>query len=267
MRNTAASVCLTLAVMLFGAAGALGAENIKKTGIVVMHGKRGAPTRLVLALSNALEARGYLVASLEMPWSRNRGYNADVNTAEAEVSNALKKMRKNGARKLFVAGHSQGALFTAFYAGRETIDGLILIAPGGNVASEFWRRKIGDYVEKAEELIAGNRGEEPAEFMDYEGSRGVSPVITTARIYLSWFSPSGAMNQYESMRNIKEDIPVLHIAPADDYKGLRRVMREMHGLLPNNSLTELYQPDAGHKNAPTASIKKIIEWTEKISAR
>ena len=33
------------------------------------------------------------------------------------------------------AGHSQGAVFALYYASRNPLDGLILVAPGGNVAT------------------------------------------------------------------------------------------------------------------------------------
>src|SRR5690348_2471343 len=89
-----------------------------KIGIVIMHGKGGSPTRLVADLASFLEDKGYLVANIEMPWSGRRQYDVDVAGAEKEVESALAGLRGKGAKKLFVAGHSQGGLFALHCGGR-----------------------------------------------------------------------------------------------------------------------------------------------------
>ncbi|HEY0335971.1 MAG TPA: alpha/beta hydrolase, partial [Burkholderiales bacterium] len=91
-------------------------------GIVIMHGKGGSPARHVSGLASSLEQKGYLVANLEMPWSGNREYNAGVDAAEKEVDAALDSLRAKGANKVFVAGHSQGALFAFHYGGKHPVD-------------------------------------------------------------------------------------------------------------------------------------------------
>lgn len=62
------------------------------------------------------------------------------------------------------------------------------------------------------------------------------------------------------MRSIKENTPVLFIAPSNDYPGLQRVKQEMFGLLGKHPLTKLYEPNASHLGAPTASIPEIQNW-------
>src|SRR5437868_5776646 len=79
-------------------------------GIVVMHGKGGAPTKLVAGLAKWLGNQGYRVANLEMPWSGQRNYDKTVPEAVAEVDAALASLRSQGARKVFVCGHSLGGL-------------------------------------------------------------------------------------------------------------------------------------------------------------
>ncbi|HJV84944.1 MAG TPA: hypothetical protein VJ698_05675 [Noviherbaspirillum sp.] len=66
------------------------------TGIVIMHGKAGAPGKHVAALASRLEQQGYLVANLEMPWSARRQYDADVSAADREVEAALDALRSKG---------------------------------------------------------------------------------------------------------------------------------------------------------------------------
>jgi dienelactone hydrolase len=92
-------------------------------GIVVMHGKGGLPTGYVAHLANTLAAKGYLVASPEMPWSGRRHYDVPVRRAEEEVDAAVNALRSRGAVKVFVAGHSQGGLFALHVAGALAFDG------------------------------------------------------------------------------------------------------------------------------------------------
>src|SRR4051812_20509902 len=116
-------------------------------GVVVMHGKGGSPTKHVASFASALEQKGYLVSNLEMPWSGNRHYDASVEAADKEVAAALDAMRAKGAKKVFVAGHSQGGLYALHYGAQHPVDGVIAIAPGGNVGNPLFRREVGASLE------------------------------------------------------------------------------------------------------------------------
>jgi len=236
-------------------------------GIVVMHGKGGSPTGYVADLADSLEAKGYLVANLEMPWSRQRGYDVDVATTDKEVETAIAGLRAKGAASVFVAGHSQGGVFALHFGGKHAVNGIVAIAPGGNVANQLYAMKLGDTVELARQLVAAGKGNERAEFYDYEGSKGKFPVTTTAAIYLSWFDPDGAMNQSRSSKNMNPNVPVLFIAPKRDYPGLLKVKEAMYGSLPSNPMTRLYEPDSDHVKAPSASVDEIVRWTREVAAK
>jgi len=232
-----------------------------KIGIVLMHGKGGSPTKYVSELASALERKGILVANLEMPWSGRRNYDVNVSIAEEEVESALTSLRGKGAQKIFVAGHSQGGLFALYIGGKHVVDGIIAIAPAGNVANALFREKIGGSVEMARKLIAEGKGQEKATLSDYEGSKGTYPIITTPATYLSWFDPDGAMNQTLAIKNMNPAIPVLFIGPTNDYPGLIKVKQLMFNSLPKNQLSKLYEPSSSHLGAPSASIEEIIRWT------
>lgn len=236
-----------------------------KQGIVIMHGKGGSPTKYVSELAAALEREGFLVANLEMPWSGRRDYDVDVSAAENEVNKALATLQEKGASKVFVAGHSQGGLFALYFGGKYRVDGIIAIAPGGNVASPAFREKLAESLGLARKLVADGKGLEKNRFSDYEGAKGLYPIVTTAVSYLSWFEPEGAMNQTLVMRSIKENTPVLFIAPTNDYPGLQRVKQEMFGLLGKHPLTRMFEPNTSHLNAPTASIQEIKSWMTAVS--
>lgn len=237
-----------------------------KIGIVIMHGKGGSPARHVSGLASALEKNGYLVANLEMPWSGRRDYDASVRAAEEEVESALAVLRDKGAKKLFVLGHSQGGLFALHLGGKLRVDGLIAIAPGGNVGNPTFREKLGEPVDNARKLIAEGKGSEKTRFFDYEGAKGVYPIVTTPVVYLGWFDPDGAMNQTMAVKAVNPQTPVLFIVPTNDYPGLRKVRQAMFDALPGNPLSKLYEPDSNHVGAPSASQEEIERWIAAVAA-
>ena len=237
-----------------------------RIGIVVMHGKGGSPARHVAELASGLEMKGYLVANLEMPWSGARSYDAPVAAAESEVESALAALRAKGALKLFVAGHSLGGLFALYFGGRHPLDGIIAIAPGGNVASPTYREKLGDSLLHARQLIAAGKADEKTRLQDFEGSRGMYTIWCTPANYLSWFDPDGAMNELKAIKSLDPKVPVLFIGPTGDYPPLQASRQMMFHALPANPLTRLYEPDSSHLGAPAASIEEIVHWTTQVAA-
>jgi pimeloyl-ACP methyl ester carboxylesterase len=236
-------------------------------GVVIMHGKGGSPARHVSNLASSLEERGSLVANLEMPWSGTREYDVSVAVAEHEVNAALQTLRDKGARKVLVAGHSQGALFALHFGGKYPVHGIIAIAPGGNVAAPIYQERLGPSVELARKLLAEGRVGEKTRFSDYEGSKGTHTVVVTPATYLTWFDPDGAMNQMKAVKTVNPQVPVLYIVPKNDYPGLLRVKLLMFDALPKNPLSRLYEPDAGHLDAPTASRDEIARWAAEVANR
>ena len=236
-------------------------------GIVIMHGKGGSPAKHVAELASSLEAKGFLVANLEMPWSARRDYDVSVAATEREVESALEQLRARGARTLFVAGHSQGGLFALYYGGRHPVDGVIAMAPGGNVGNQTFREKLGDSVDLARKFVADGKGDEKTRLLDYEGAKGTYPIVTTPANYLGWFDPDGAMNQVRAIRNMNPSVPVLYVAPRGDYPALVKVKQSMFDALPRHPLTALYEPDSNHLGAPSASLNEILRWTRAVADR
>lgn len=241
------------------------AADPRTMGVVIMHGKGGSPNGLVAGLAAGLEGKGYLVANLEMPWSGNRHYDVGVAGAEAEVAAALKGLQEKGAHKLFIAGHSQGGVFTMHVAGKVAVHGVIAISPGGNVGNQGFRTRLGEFVVQAGQMKAEGRGGETTTFYDYEGSRGFFPVRTTPEIYLTWFDPEGAMNLEKSVKAIKPGLPVLWIVARNDYPQLRQANIPMFQTLPAHPLTKLFEPDADHKGSPNASLEEIVRWIGEVA--
>ncbi|NWK79688.1 alpha/beta fold hydrolase [Aquitalea sp. LB_tupeE] len=257
---------LLLLPLLLLNASALAAGSGPLVGVVLMHGKGGSPEKHVTGLANALRQQGVLVANLEMPWSGRREYDADVASAVAQVNAALETLRQQGARKLVVAGHSQGGLFALYLAGRLHVDGVIAIAPGSNVGAGLLHDRLDDTVASARTLLAAGHGEEKTRLADFEGSKGLYPVITTPRIYLDWFDPDGAMNQSKAVQQVQAGVPVLYISPDGDYPALQRVRQSMFNALPANPASQLLVPSGSHLEAPGASIPGILAWLDRITS-
>jgi len=233
-------------------------------GVVVMHGKGSAPSGSVAPLAQGLQSKGLRVANLEMPWSGARNYDVDVAAAERQVEAALHELRAKGAKKLFLAGHSQGGMFAAYLGGRLPVDGVIAIAPGGSTAGAGFQERLGEQVESARKLVAEGKGAEKVRLLDSEGARGTYPVVVAPVNYVSWFDPEGAMNGMKSMRNMNAAIPFLYVAPTNDYPGLRRAKERTFSALPPNRLTRLAEVSSDHRGAPAACVDVVAAWIGEV---
>jgi hypothetical protein len=73
------------------------------------------------------------------------------------------------------------------------------------------------------------------------------------------------MNQSTALNKLNPAIPVLLIVPTRDYPGLLRLKQETAAALPRHPQTRLYEPDATHLEAPTASAPEIIRWIRAVA--
>jgi len=129
---------------------------------------------------------------------------------------------------------SKGGVFALYYASNYPVDGLIAIAPGGNVGGKKFKMKLGKSVKKAKKMIEAGKGDKKVAFQDYEGARDVTDIQAPAAAYFTWFDPKGAMNSKKSVKRMSADVPVLWIVAQDDYEGLRKVNIPMFDLFPSN---------------------------------
>lgn len=254
-----------LAAMFLFAGAAAAQTAPQAVGVVVMHGKGGSPTKFVAELASGLEAKGHLVANIEMPWSGSRNYDVNTAAAEGEIDAALTRLRAKGATRLFVAGHSQGGTFAFYYGSKHAVDGIIAIAPGASTTSQVVREKLGGTLEEARKLVAAGKGGETARLQDFEGAKGTYAVVCTPDNYVSWFDPDGAMNLMKSIRAMRPETPVLLVVPKSDYPGLLKAKQANFDALPRNPLTKLYEPDASHTAAPAASRDEISRWMMEVA--
>ncbi|HTQ75719.1 MAG TPA: hypothetical protein VMI74_15675 [Burkholderiales bacterium] len=100
-----------------------------RAGAVVLHAERDDPYGHTLRFTRTLQLYGLLTDSPEMPWSLRRSNDKGPEGAMAEIDEAVARLRSRGAKKVFVAGESAGAVAALRYAGRRRVDGLVALAP------------------------------------------------------------------------------------------------------------------------------------------
>jgi esterase/lipase len=236
-------------------------------GIVIMHGKAGSPSKHVADLAKALKKAGYLVANIEMPWSGKRNYDVSTEAAEMEIEKALASLRADGAQKVFVSGHSQGGGFALHFGGKHQVDGIICIAPGGNISdrSPVYNKFLAPSIEKAKQLVAEGKGDKKTTLKDYEASRNTYSIKTVPSAYLTWFDPNGAMSMFRAAKQMNSQVPVLWMVAEKDYPQLITLNAQIYPNIPSNPLSRTYTPKSDHLGAPEASIEEIIRWTTEVA--
>ncbi|HJV84943.1 MAG TPA: hypothetical protein VJ698_05670 [Noviherbaspirillum sp.] len=155
-------------------------------------------------------------------------------------------------------------MFALHFGGGHALDGIIAIAPGGDVGIPFFRKELGEYVDLARKMVAEGKGSETARFFDAEGKKGTFPVICAASSYLGWFDPDGAMNMQIAVKNMKPQTPVLFLSPRDDYPSLLATRRSMFEALPPHPLNQFRELDSNHMGAPAASGDEIVRWIAEV---
>jgi len=242
----------------------LQAQESARIGVVFMHGKWGQPDRHISNLVGALKAEGYLVNAPEMPWSGTREYDKDMSQAMAEVDNAIRELRNQGAAKIVVGGHSMGANAALYYAGRTKVDGVAIVALGHFPEGARIRDMIGGSVARAKELVLAGKGEERGNFDDFNTGNRRKSVSCSAKNYLSYFDLDGPMNSIRNAASVKPGTPVLWVAPAQEEPGPKRMAQAAREQLPSNQTNKFVEVDADHLKAPNAAINDITAWLKAL---
>ncbi len=102
-----------------------------KIGIVFMHGEAGAPGRVIVGLTDALEKAGYLAARPDMCWSARRSYEARFSDCLNTVDGAIVRLTNLGATAIVVGGFGLGGNAAIAYGVRHPgLLGIIAVTPG-----------------------------------------------------------------------------------------------------------------------------------------
>ena len=241
-----------------------GAKAQDKTGIILMHGKAGSPEHL-RNLAADLTHAGYLVVTPEMPWSKARGYDETLQEAHGDIGNLIAGLKKQGAARIVIAGHSMGANMAMGYAATHgDVAAVMAIGPGQTVESENFRKALGESVARARTMIAEGKGATRVTFADLHLAKIVT-AETTAPIYLSYFDPEGLANMPEMAKRI--GVPLLWVVGTLDKNMLDRGRAYAFDHVPANPLNRYAEVHADHMGTPDAASPMILEWLEMLSSR
>lgn len=241
---------------------AAGSLDGKGFGVVMMHGK-GGRTKLIDGLADALRSAGARVVTPLMPWSRDRIYDRTYEDSMKEIDAAVEALRKDGATRIVVAGHSLGANAALGYgARRKGLAGIVLLAYGHVPSNKFFRKNFGGDVDRAKALIDAGKGAETGEYPDVNQGESFTRTVR-ADVYWSWFAPEGPAGDGRNAANMNADTPVLWVSGDRD-----RVSEYGRGLIwdriPANPQNEFTVISSNHVKTPADSIETVIGWLAKL---
>ena len=112
-----------------------------------------------MPLAPQLESADYKVATLAMPWSSLREYDAGYPQALAEIGAAAQSLRDKGAKRIVVAGQSFGSSGALAYAASgRAVDAIVVLSPGHTPERGQVRKALERSVDKARTMrAAGTR--------------------------------------------------------------------------------------------------------------
>lgn len=251
---------MTLFVLasLFG--GAVSATQRNEIGVVVLHGKWDAPDGHASGLANYLRRDGFQVATPEMPWSGRRAYDQGAAGVITAIDQAIAELKKAGVKKIFLAGHSQGAAGALYYASQQQVNGILLIAAGGHAQGKTFIPNYAPSVAEAKALIAEGKGADKVAFVDLNTGNRTRRIQAPAQSVVDYFDIEGPFNTYRSAAQIKPDTAVLILVPSRESEGLKRIASTIHDKLPAGTKSTVAEINAEHMDAPDAAKPVVRDW-------
>ena len=225
-------------------------------GVVFLHGKESSPkAKIYTSMIERLQREGYRVKTPSMPWSRDRIYDADVETSMVEIEREVTALRSEGAKRVVLVGHSMGSCAAIRYAVTRPIDAIVTMAPGHQ--PEFLAKQLSNDVARAREMIAQGKGGEKTEFRDINVGHDLT-VKTTAAIYLSWLDPEGDAVMPRNAAAIKTALPVLMVV--GDRDPVTRSKDYIFGKFPAHAQSRFVTVSGDHKDVLDIAADQVVGW-------
>ena len=248
-----------------------------KVGIVLMHGKQGAPLGNAPIGSNRpplggrliddLKSAGYLVETPEMCWSGRRGLDRAYAQCLREVDDAVENLRRHGATSIVVGGLSQGGnAAIAYGATHRDILGVIAYGPADDPVAKARVPAVAASIAKAQDMMSRGNGSEKASFDDVNtGPNGsfTMTLNTTASIYLSFYGPDALT--VIAVNTAKLKVPVLWVA-GDKDPSQRGGPAAAFDKAPANALNRYVIVPATHTETPNAGSDATLAWLKDLTS-
>jgi pimeloyl-ACP methyl ester carboxylesterase len=233
-----------------------------KVGTVLLHGKQDKAPYHIGSLAQKLRGAGRLVATPEMPWSRNRIYDASYEDALLEIDKAVEALKKDGARKVLVGGLSLGGNVAVGYASRrDNLVGIIVLAPGHFPELQRPREIFAPSVARAKGMVAAGRGDSTDSFSDFNMGKTFNSRAS-AKNYLSYFDPDGPAVVPTNATAIRSPIPILWVVGTKD--PLTRPSSYAFDKAPPHPKSKYLVVDASHLETPIAAAEQVLSWLRSL---
>ena len=232
-------------------------RSLSGLGIVLIHGKGGTPTTAIEGLHESLKRAGALVDAPEMPWSARRIYDATYDQAMSEIDAAADRLKKAGATRIAVIGHSLGANAAIGYAARrKNLHAVVALAPGHLPEAWALRARTRGAIAEAKKMIAAGKGNVRRSFPDL--AQGIPfSINATPEVYLSMFDPEGPAVMPTNAAAI--DAPLLWIVGGADPMVLHG-KDYVYGQGTRHPKSKYVVSASMHLSTPYQSRGQIIEW-------
>ncbi|MGD0238179.1 MAG: alpha/beta fold hydrolase [Syntrophorhabdales bacterium] len=249
--------------VLLWAASSMSMAADATVGVVLLHGKDGTPGN-VSGLADALKKNGFAVTTPEMPYSKYRNFDKAYEETVPEIDKAVAELKKQGARRIFIAGHSLGANVALYYGTRVSVDGILAIGPGHTPEVKGYASRVHDSVEQARKMVNEGKGDKIGIFDDYNQGRRDTRK-TTARIYLSYADPDGPALMPANAAALKPGIALLWVVVTQDpiYEKGPSYAFDKAPANPNNKYIVV---DSNHMNTPNVAAQEIVAWLKAFKA-
>jgi dienelactone hydrolase len=223
-------------------------------GIVLMHGKQGAPDRLITGLAGRLEGAGYRVERPEMCFSGRRIYDLAYQDCFRDIDGAIGRLRAAGARRIVIAGQSLGGNMAIGYgATHDGLAGIAALAPAADASTTVRNPAIAAALGQAQ--LAQNQAV-PMTFAEVNTGRPQFTVTTTPAIYRSFHTPGTLADL--TFTTPKLHAPLLWVAGAED--PTQSGPRHAFAMAPPSPLNRYESVASGHYSTPDAAGDTMLAW-------
>jgi pimeloyl-ACP methyl ester carboxylesterase len=262
------AVAFVLAALIAGFSSDVAAQGkgLAGFGVVLLHGKGGAPGGNIAPMAAALQSEGAIVIMPRMAWTGSKGqpdkYGVPYEQALTAIDGVIAQLKRRGAKRIVVAGQSLGANAAIGYAARHG-DGLaavIALAPGH--APERMRRRpdIAESATSAKQLVAAGKGNVLATFSDI--NQEPFKVKATPAAYLSFFDPDGPAVIPRNAAAMPA-IPFLWVIGRSDPLA-QAGSNYAFDKAAKHAKSKYVEVNAGHLDTPAAARTEVIAWLKSL---
>lgn len=264
------SKCVLATVCLSSGLIAIPALAQERIGVLMLHGKNPGNNQdpNFGPLKRVFERQGWVVTYPDMPWSRGRYIDGNLDNAMQEMASHVKYLRDQGATKIVIAGHSMGSPVGMAYAVRSgDVDALVLLAPGHAPVGYYnqpWGKAVRESIDEARALVAAGKGDSRERFSDINQGRQQT-VVLTAKDYLSWFDPTSEAEMSVTAPRIPAKTAVLTVVGEKDplFKSIKTYFVDK---LPTNPKNQYLEVSGGHLDTPRVASDEVVAWIKNAVA-